>query len=118
MRSMLMRYRHIGSVCLGLLAGAAFAQATPPASTLSDSWAAVQPAHSGSAGYRSTPPSSTDGTAATGHFKFQPRQPVAPAEPPPDGSMNMAPIFGAGQIGADGRPPVNCPENPRDPACR
>ena len=114
-----MCYRHIWFVGMLLFVTAAHAQSAPPPppSTLSDSWSTPAPAHSGSAAYRSAPSLGSSANAAT-HFQFKPRQPAMPADPAPGDGTNKVPIFGTNQVGADGRPPVNCPQNPRDPACR
>ena len=115
-----MRYQAVLLVGLELFAGGALAQSAspspppPPSSTLSDSWAA-QPAHSGTAGYRSDAmPSNTSG----GHFKFKDRKTTMPGDPPPTAvPADKAPIMGQSMIGPDGRPPVSCPETPQDPKC-
>jgi len=114
-----MRYQAILFVCLGLIAADALAQSAPPtsppaSSKLSDSWTA-QPAHSGSASYRSD--TLTGSGDSSGHFKFKDRKMAMPNDPPPANPMDKAPIMGQGTIGPDGRPPVNCPETPQDPKC-
>lgn len=113
-----MRHPAVLLVGLTLFAGSALAQsapppAPPPSSSLSDSWAA-QPAHSGTAGYRSD---ALPGSESGGHFKFKDRKMAMPNDPPPANPMDKAPIMGQGTIGPDGRPPVNCPETPQDPKC-
>ncbi len=110
-----MRHRPVVLLLLGLVVGAVSAQSAPPATGLSDTWSA-QPAHSGSASYRSTPRLGSDSSSK--HFKFTDKRPQPPAPPPPADPSGKAPISGSASIGQDGRPPVDCPVNPRNPACR
>lgn len=96
-----------------LAAGAAQAQSIP-APQASDSWS--RPAPTSTTGYRDAAPTSSS-SAPVSHFKFKERR---PAELPGNAAQEhsgKARIGGMGEMGRDGRPAVDCPATPMDPAC-
>ncbi|HEV7778434.1 MAG TPA: hypothetical protein VGO76_16300 [Luteibacter sp.] len=96
-----------------LLAGGAMAQQAPVKPRADDQWGPAKAA-SGGAGY--VPANkSTDAQDSAGHFKFKDSGPKAKDAPWPDRSA----IDGKQGTNMDSsRPPLNCGQNPSDPACR
>ena len=95
-----------------LALGAAHAQSVP-APQASDSW--NRPAPASTTGYRDAAPTSAHTSAS--HFKFKER---SPAELPGNAAQEhsgKARVGGMGEMDRDGRPAVNCPATPMDPAC-
>lgn len=98
-----------------LVATAAQAQSTPPVPRASDSWS--QPAPAATVGYREAAlPKTTD--TSRSHFKFKDRRSYTPpsANAAQQHSGNAA-VGSMGTMDRNGRPAVNCPATPMDPAC-
>ena len=113
-----MYFRALLSLCAMLLAGTAAAQTGTPSQTgQSDRWDAVPVAASSSsyAADRLLP-----GTAgpANSTFHFKQRAQRGPASNPPPQANDEAAVMGQQRPWQNGRPPVNCALEPRDPACR
>ena len=104
--------------CGMLLAGSAVAQAvTPSQAGHNDRWEAA-PTAAGSSSYpadRLLP-----GSAGTANSPFHFKQVAArgPAYKPPPQASDKAAVMGQQRPWQNGRPPVNCALEPRDPACR
>jgi hypothetical protein len=99
-------------VAFVLVGGAAQAQSVP-APQASDSW--NRPAPATTTGYRDAAPVSSHPPAS--HFKFKERGPsVLPGNAAQEQS-GKARVGGMGEVDRDGRPAVNCPATPMDPAC-
>lgn len=98
-----------------LILAVAQAQSVPPAPQRSDSW--NRPAPAASTHYRAEATPATPDTPRTSHFKFKQR---GPHHLLPDNAAQQhsgkAPV-GMGTIDSNGRPSVNCPQTPMDPAC-
>lgn len=97
-----------------LVAAVAQAQSAPPVPRASDSW--NQPAPATTVGYReAAPPKATDRSKS--HFKFKDRRSYTP--PPANAAQQHSGSAPVGAMGTDrnGRPVVNCPQTPMDPAC-
>jgi hypothetical protein len=96
-----------------LVASVAQAQSVPPAHQASDSWS--QPAPATTVGYRDARPKTTD--TSKSHFKFKERGSYTP--PAANAAQQHSGNAAVGAMGADsnGRPAVNCPQTPMDPAC-
>jgi hypothetical protein len=104
-------------VCATLLAGAVVAQtATPGRTTQSDRWDAV-PAPASSSTYRAA--RSLPGGETTGHSPFHFKHPAnhGPAYAPPPEANDKAAVMGKPRPWQNGRPPVDCAVDPRDPSC-
>lgn len=100
---------------LSLLAAAsAQAQSVVPAPQASDSWSRPAPAVSSS--YRDAAPAHV-GTAPSSHFKFKERRSVLPDRDAAQEHSGKARVGGMGEMDRSGRPAVNCPQTPMDPAC-
>jgi len=99
------------AACLSF--AAAHAQSVPTAPP-SDSWSRPAPT---TTSYRAAAaPASTSASAS--HFKFKDRR--EPAALPGNAAQEQsgkAPVGGMGQMDRNGRPAVNCPDTPMDPAC-
>jgi hypothetical protein len=97
-----------------LVAAVAQAQSAPPAPRSSDSWS--QPAPAATVSYREAArPKTTD--SASSHFRFKDRRGYTP--PPANAAQQHSGNAAVGAMGTDrnGRPAVNCPQTPMDPAC-
>ena len=112
-----MRIRHMMLIATSALAVAAMAQAAPqaaPSTSPSDSWA--KPASA------APPPRShvaLPGSAAAGSpFKFKRRSERGPADQPAPSANDKAAVMGTERPWQNGRPPVDCAQTPRDPACQ
>jgi hypothetical protein len=96
-----------------LVAGAVQAQSVP-APQASDSWS--QPAPAVTTGYRDATP--VNNHTPSSHFKFKDRR--QQADLPGNAAQEQsgkAQVGGMGEMDRDGRPAVNCPQTPMDPAC-
>jgi hypothetical protein len=96
-----------------LVAGAVQAQSVPQAS---DSWS--NPAPASTASYRSSAIDPSVQREAGSHFKFKERR--DPMELPGNAAQEhsgRAAVGGMGSVDRSGRPAVNCPQTPMDPAC-
>ncbi len=103
--------------CAVLFAGALAAQtAAPGQTTQNDRWEAVPPAASSST-YRAD--RSLPGSGSTDHSPFHFKQPATrgPAYAPPPEANDKAAVMGKPRPWQNGRPPVDCAVDPRDPAC-
>ncbi|SEI50051.1 hypothetical protein [Frateuria terrea] len=99
-----------------LAAGAAQAQSVPSAPPASDSWS--KPAPASTASYRSDAASPATEHGQASHFKFKDRR--GPMPLPGNAAQEHSGSAGVGTVGAmdrNGRPAVNCPQTPMDPAC-
>ena len=99
------------AACLSF--AAAHAQSVPTAPP-SDSWSRPAPA---TTSYRAAAAPATS-SASGSHFKFKDRR--EPAALPGNAAQEQsgkAPVGGMGQMDRNGRPAVNCPDTPMDPAC-
>jgi hypothetical protein len=99
-------------------AGVAHAQTATPSQAGRNEGPQLVPAASGSsddAAARLLP-----GTARTGNNPFHFRQPVkrGPAYNPPPQANDKATVMGQQRPWQNGRPPVDCALEPRDPTCR
>lgn len=97
-----------------LVAAVAQAQSAPPPPQANDSW--NQPAPAATVGYRAPAlPKTTDSSKS--HFKFKDTRSYTP--PPANAAQQHSGNAAVGAMGTDrnGRPAVNCPQNPMDPAC-
>lgn len=98
-----------------LVAAVAQAQSAPPTPRTSDSWS--RPAPAATAGYRQAAlPKTTD--TSKSHFKFKDRPGYAP--PPANAAQQQSGNAAVGTMGTmdrNGRPAVDCPQTPMDPAC-
>ncbi|HET6431748.1 hypothetical protein [Dyella sp.] len=113
-----MSMRTFAIACVLAASSTAFAQSVPaPAANPSDRWSPPPPAaaSSASADYR-------DGAglkpAAPSHFKFKESRDPHPQRNAAREASGKAAVMGGNEIGRDGRPTVNCPQTPMDPACR
>ncbi len=96
-----------------LLAGSAMAQHAPVKPRADDQWGPAKSASSGGSYVSANKPTDTQDPA--GHFKFKDSSPKAKDSPWPDRSA----IDGKQGANMDSsRPPLNCGQNPSDPACR
>jgi hypothetical protein len=96
-----------------LAAAAAQAQTVPPAS---DSW--TTPASASTASYRSGGLDPAAPQPSGSHFKFKERRsPVALPGNAAQEHSGRAAVGGMGSMDRNGRPAVNCPQTPMDPAC-
>lgn len=112
-----MSCRLLLSVSLILYAGAALSQSAP-VTTLppgSDSWSHA-PAAASSAYQAGGEDGYTASNGQASHFKFKQRREARPDRNAALEQSGKAPVMG--QMGRDGRPPVDCPRTPMDPACR
>ena len=112
-----MKFRGPLIVCAALLAGAVAAQtAAPSRTTQNDRWDTT-PAAASSSNYRAD--RSLPGSTDTGHNAFHFKQPVkrGPAYEAPPQANDKAAVMGKQRPWQNGRPPVDCAMNPRDPAC-
>jgi hypothetical protein len=109
-----MRKRLVVFVSL-LAAAAAQGQSVPSSTRASDSWDAPAPASTAS--YRD--PTALPGSdARSSPFKFKERD--SRAKLPGNAALEHSGKAGVGTMGtmdANGRPAVNCPQTPMDPAC-
>lgn len=83
---------------------AAQAQSVPPAARTSDRWNPSAP--------------TTASSAHAPHFKF--KQPHGYTRPPSNAAQEQsgkASVMNTGAIDRNGRPTVDCPQTPMDPAC-
>jgi hypothetical protein len=106
--------RPIILLAAGLGFAAAHAQSVPTAPP-SDSWSRPAPA---STSYRAASAPASSSSAAGSHFKFKDRR--EPAALPGNAAQEQsgkASVGGMGQMDRNGRPAVNCPDTPMDPAC-
>ena len=105
-------------LCTMLMAGTAAARTgTPDQAGQNDRWEAL-PAAAGSSRYpadRLLP-----GTAGTANspFHFKQTGRSGPAYKPPPQANDKATVMGQQRPWQNGRPPVNCAVEPRDPACQ
>lgn len=97
--------------CL-LVAGAVQAQSVPSPQP-SDSW--NRPAPASTAGYHEAVPAG--GRSSASHFTFKQRAAVGLPGNAAQEQSGKAKVGGMGEIGRDGRPAVDCPATPMDPAC-
>ncbi|HWU76642.1 MAG TPA: hypothetical protein VN043_09060 [Rhodanobacter sp.] len=110
-----MKFRVLLIPCLALIASAVLAQTAPPAQTPpSDQWHAV-PASASSSSYRTH--SSLPGDDRRSPFKFKQPGKRGPAYEPPPQANDKAAVMGKQRPWQNGRPPVDCALEPRDPAC-
>ena len=100
---------------LCLLGAAALAQsAAPPAS---DQWR--PPAAAASAATHATTALPGGASAATpSPFKFKGERKAWMNEPPPPQANDKAAVMGKPRPWQNGRPPLDCAAQPRDPGCR
>ncbi|MEI7036404.1 hypothetical protein [Fulvimonas yonginensis] len=97
-----------------LVAASAQAQSVAPAPQASDSW--DRPVPAASIGSREAAPAATrDATAS--HFKFKERRSRLPDTNAAQEHSGKAGVGGMGELDRSGRPAVNCPQTPMDPAC-
>lgn len=97
-----------------LVMTAAHGQSVAPASLASDSWS--RPAPAASTGYRDAVPASA--RASSSHFKFKERRnPMDLSGNAAQQESGKARVGGMGEMDRSGRPAVNCPQTPMDPAC-
>ncbi|UGB37454.1 hypothetical protein [Frateuria soli] len=100
-----------------LAAAGAHAQSVPsPTAHASDSWSAPAPASTAS--YRADAALPAQKSSSTSHFKFKERDSLAP--PRANAAQQHSGNAGVGTMGTmdrNGRPAVNCPQTPMDPAC-
>lgn len=110
-----MRIRII--VLASLLAAAgAHAQAVPPSTQPSDSWSTPAPASTAS--YRADAIPGVKEKKSASHFKFKERDSYT--QPPGNAAQQHSGHAAVGAMGTmdrNGRPAVNCPQTPMDPAC-
>lgn len=95
-----------------LVTGVVQAQSVP-APQASDSWS--RPAPAATTSYRDPAPISSHPPAS--HFKFKERGPAGLPENAAQEHSGKARVGGMGEVGRDGRPAVDCPATPMDPAC-
>jgi len=98
-----------------LTAGAVQAQSVPESSPASDTWSA--PAPVATVGYRAAAALPATEKKRASHFKFKERGSYTP--PAANAAQQHSGNAAVGAMGADsnGRPAVNCPQTPMDPAC-
>lgn len=98
-----------------LAGGAAQAQSVPQAPPASDSWSAPAPATTAS--YRADAALPAMEKKPSSHFKFKERSSYT--QPPANAAQQHSGQAPVGAMGTDrnGRPAVNCPQTPMDPAC-
>ena len=110
-----MRIRII--VLASLLAAAgAHAQAVPPSTQASDSWSTPAPASTAS--YRADAAPAVKEKKSKSHFRFKERDSYT--QPPENAAQQHSGNAAVGTMGTmdrNGRPAVNCPQTPMDPAC-
>lgn len=112
-----MRFRASLILCAMLLAGTAAAQTGTPSQTgQNDRWEAAPAASSSSYPADRLLPGTAGTVNSPFHFK-QTAQRGPAYKPPPQASDNAA-VMGQQRPWQNGRPPVNCALEPRDPACR
>jgi len=109
-----MRMRIAMLACL-LAATAAQAQSVPTAPPASDSWSAPAPASTAS--YRADADRPATGKKPASHFKFKDRSSTPPPGNAAQEHSGSAPVGNMGAMDRNGRPAVNCPQSPMDPAC-
>lgn len=99
-----------------LAAGAAQAQSVPSAPPASDSWS--KPAPASTASYRADAADPATEHRQASHFKFKERRSSVPlpGNAAQEHSGNAA-VGTMGTMDRNGRPAVNCPQTPMDPAC-
>lgn len=111
-----MKFRGLLIPCAMLLAGTVAAQSAAPQSvSRDDRWDAAPPAAS-STSYRSA--STLPGNHAHGVFRFKQAKHQGPAYAPPPQANDKAAVMGKPRPWQNGRPPLDCAAQPRDPACR
>lgn len=111
-----MVFRGLLMVCATLVAGSVAAQTSAPSpTTQNDRW--EMPPAASSSGYRAD--RVLPGTASSSESPFQFREPAktGPAYKPPPQANDKAAVMGKQRPWQNGRPPVNCALDPRDPAC-
>lgn len=102
--------------CAMLVASAAIAQTAPTThTTTNDQWKAV-PATASSSSY----PAHAQLPGDDGHspFHFKQSAKTGPAYAPPPQPNDKATVMGKQRPWENGRPPVDCRLDPRDPVCR
>ena len=100
------------SIAALLVAGVVQAQSVP-APQASDSWSRPAPATTTS--YRDPAPVGSHPPAS--HFKFKEGGPSTLPGNAAQEQSGKARVGGMGEMDRDGRPAVNCPATPMDPAC-
>jgi hypothetical protein len=99
-----------------LAAGAAQAQSVPSAAPASDSWS--MPAPASTASYRADAAGASTERKRESHFKFKERRGSTPLPGnTAQGHSGNAAVGGMGTMDRNGRPAVDCPQTPMDPAC-
>ena len=113
-----MRFRTLLIGCMALLAGAAFAQTSAPSRAAQIDRSDTTPAVAGSSTYRAE--RALPGSAESSHspFHFKQSEPRGPAHQPPPQANDKAAVMGQQRPWQNGRPPVDCAVEPRDPKCR
>jgi hypothetical protein len=100
---------------LCLVSVAALSQSVPPPA--SDQWR--QPAAAASVAAHAATALPGDTTAARpSSFKFKGERKTWMDEPPPPQANDKAAVMGKPRPWQNGRPPLDCAAQPRDPACR
>ncbi|MEO8778583.1 MAG: hypothetical protein ABI389_07910 [Rhodanobacter sp.] len=104
--------------CAMLLAGTAAAQIGMPSQTAqNDRWEAV-PAAASSSSYPAERLLPSAAGTANSPFHFKQTAQRGPAHNPPPQANDKAAVMGQQRPWQNGRPPVDCALEPRDPACR
>jgi curli biogenesis system outer membrane secretion channel CsgG len=99
-----------------LVACGATAQQAPVASTASDQWAPAKSASMARPANTAPAARATEDHSA-GHFKFKDSRPK-PSENPWPHNQALDGSNKPGNTMDSSRPPLNCGQNPTDPACR
>ena len=104
--------------CIMLLAGTACAQTGTPRQAGSNDRVDAPPAMASSSGYRAD--RLLPGTAGSTNSPFHFKQPAehGPADKPPPQANDKATVMGQQRLWQNGRPPVDCTLEPREPTCR
>ena len=112
-----MRFRALLIPCAMLLAGAVAAQSAAPTQTRQDDRWEAAPAATSSSHFRADRvlPGRVDDEGVF-HFK-QTNNKHGPAYQPPPRANDKAAVMGKPRPWQNGRPPVDCAIQPRDPAC-
>ena len=109
-----MKFQALLISCGLLLAAVVAAQSAPPgASPQDDRW--TPPAANSSTHFNAEP--ALPGSAGKSVFQFKQTEPRGPASNPPPQANDKAAVMGKQRPWQNGRPPVDCASQPRDPAC-
>ena len=111
-----MEFRGLPILCAMLLSGAVAAQSVAPRPASGDDRWDAAPVPASSASYRRVP--APPGNDASSVFRFKQAGHRGPAYAPPPQANDKAAVMGKPRPWQNGRPPLDCAAQPRDPACR